>query len=237
MANSLTLAQFSFSVAQRKWGPWSFALPEKAIVGLVGPNGAGKSSFFRALLGEGDRVEGKASLGGGELKGRVAMIPQESPYPPEWTVEAAVSIAFLDFGTGYGKLTQAQRELRSAALARFGLAELGLCRLGDLSSGQRQRVFLCRVSLQRADLLLLDEPTNHLDPPTRDVFWHSLLELREEERAPLMLVATHDLGFLKASADFIVAITAQGHVVYEGASRNYWSAEQLKETFGRSVTV
>lgn len=237
MVNSLSLNQFSFALAQREWGPWSFTLPESAIVGMVGPNGAGKSSFFRALLGEAERVSGEVRLGTRQVRGRVAMIPQESPYPPEWTVEAAVSLAFLDFGSGYGKLTEGQRECRAAALEQFGLREIQHRRLGDLSSGQRQRVFLCRVSLQSADLLLLDEPTNHLDPPTRDAFWHSLLSLRKEKNAPLMLVATHDLAFLKANADHVVAISAQGRVVFEGASANYWGAAQLEETFGRTVTV
>lgn len=234
-----------FSNGQRSWGPWSFTFNGKGIVGLVGPNGAGKSSFFKTVMGEIKSDAGTIQLGGKELatipyserRGLVALIPQESPYPAEWTVDAAISLAFLTFGSGYGKFTPSQEECRQSALQQFGLSALADCRLGELSSGQRQRVFLCRVSLQRARLLLLDEPTNHLDPPTRDRFWNSLVEMKGHEKGPLTLVATHDLVFLKTHSDFIVAINAEGTVVYEGESSGYWKPDQIQKTFGSNLVI
>ncbi len=241
----LKVSALTFSAGHRKWGPWNFTLSGRAIVGFIGPNGAGKSTFLKTILGEIKADSGRVQLGGVELaslpysqrRGMLAMIPQESPYPADWTVTAAVSLAFLTFGMGYGKITPAQTECRDSALDQFGLKHLGQNRLGDLSSGQRQRVFLCRASLQRARLLLLDEPTNHLDPPTREFFWNSLIELRGQENGPLVLLATHDLVFLRSHADFIVAVSAQGMVEYHGPSSGFWKPEQIKKIFGRDLVI
>lgn len=241
----LVARDFHFSLGAASWGPWDFSFPGGGIIGLVGPNGAGKSSFFQALLGEKLTVRGELSFYGKNLtelahknrRSLIAMVPQESPYPSDWTVMAAVSLAFVDFGGFVSRFTAEQEKSRHEAMEILGLSDLKNSRLGELSSGQRQRVFLCRSLLQKAKLLLLDEPTNHLDPPTRDSFWSLLIELREAENCPTILVATHDLGFLKRRADQILALSSQGQVTYAGLSAGFWNSETLLKTFGRALTV
>ena len=241
----LIVSDFYFSLGAATWGPWSFSLGKGGIVGLVGPNGAGKSTFFQVLLGEKLAVRGQAAflgrdltrLGHRERRGFIAMVPQESPYPPDWTVEAAVSLAFAQFGGLVPRMTAEQKQERDESLERFSLSRIKNTRLGELSSGQRQRVFLCRSLLQKAKLLLLDEPTNHLDPPTRDSFWEFLGELSRKEDSPTILMATHDLEFLKRRADQVLGVSSTREVSYAGVSAGFWNALNLEKTFGRALTV
>ncbi len=241
----LVVSEFCFSLGSASWGPWNFSFSHGGIIGLVGPNGAGKSSFFQVLLGEKLGVKGRVAFWGNDLcllghrqrRGLVAMVPQESPYPPDWTVAAAVSLAFVEFGGLISRITKIQKRECDQSMERLGLKDLQNARLGELSAGQRQRVFLCRSLLQKAKLLLLDEPTNHLDPPTRDSFWSLLNELSHSENCPTILVATHDLDFLKQHASQILGLSSQREVAYAGASKGFWNPAIVEKTFGRAFTV
>jgi len=234
-----TAERFSFSLRGVHWGPWDFSFPAQGIVGVVGPNGAGKTSLFHALLGYPAAMTGALSFGERSLlavspverRELWAAVPQESPYPEDWTVEAAIQLAFLKTKGLVSQLTSEEKLAVTHALVSMGLSEIKDRRLGQLSSGQRQRVFLCRALLQRAKGLLLDEPTNHLDPPARRTFWQQLEALRRESGSPLVLVATHEVERLQESADHILALSSAGRLVYAGPAEAYWRLDWFSLTF------
>ncbi len=238
-AHGLAASDFSFALRGLTWGPWSFTMPARGIVGVLGPNGAGKTSLFHVLLGQPAETRGSLTFGGGDLlnvsplerRELWAAIPQESPYPEDWTVEAAVSLAFVRTHGFFHRVTAEEENAKQAALARLGLSELVTKRLGQLSSGQRQRVFLCRALLQRSKGMLLDEPTNHLDPPSRRSFWEHLRNLRRDPASPLVVVATHEVEQLEESADYIVALTKHRQLAYAGDAASFWKQDWFSLTF------
>ncbi|MBI3295479.1 MAG: ABC transporter ATP-binding protein [Deltaproteobacteria bacterium] len=194
---------------------FSFVVESSESVGLVGPNGAGKTTLLRAILGEPLIDSGRVVLGGTDvialaitdLPQWVSYMPQEAVYPSNVRVGDYLSLALL---ARSGDLNLAQ------AAERFEVTPFLTRRLGRLSSGERQRVHLARVFLQRARLLLLDEPTNHLDPGAKTRFWDILARERQANGCSA-LVVTHDLELAKKSCDKILAMNAAG-ILYWGAA-------------------
>ena len=188
-----TAAEVSYSESVRI-GPVDLVLERGDRVGLIGPNGAGKSTLLRLLAGEQEPTAGRVRVKEGA---RVALMTQESL---SLDLERTPLDVVLD-----------ERAMgRDDAVRR--ICALGLdydhCNapLGRLSGGQRVRVHLLRVSLQRPDLLLLDEPTNYIDTHSAEVVQTEL-----EAFTGCVVAATHDRYFLETFATRIVELTASAN--------------------------
>ncbi len=188
-------------------------------IGLVGRNGCGKSTLLRIAAGE-----VAPSRGSVVRNGTVATLAQH--WPEDDRVTDALGIAdALDSLTrvlaGEGEpadFDAADWDLTArvdVALADVGLAGLALDRrIGTLSGGERTRVGLARLALERPDLLLLDEPTNNLDAAGRAAVHRLVAAWRGG-----VIVASHDRALLE-TMDRIVELTPGGvHIVGGG-----WSA-------------
>ncbi|WP_394253321.1 metal ABC transporter ATP-binding protein [Arthrobacter pityocampae] len=169
------------------------------ICGLIGVNGSGKSTLFTSLMGLLTPQAGSVELFGTSVArarkdGLVAYMPQAEGV--DWTFPVSVSDVV---GMGlYGRLGTARR-LRAAdraavddALERVGLSSLRRRQIGQLSGGQRKRVFIARSIAQDARLLLLDEPFAGVDRSSEHTMTALLKALRDEGRS--VLVSTHDLA-------------------------------------------
>ena len=144
-------------------------------VALLGPNGSGKTTFLKTLLGEVEPLSGHARLGASLKIGYFAQA--HTDLRPEMTVlDTILDVQNLALG-----------EARSF-LARFLFKGDDVFKpIGDLSGGERSRVALAKLVLQRANFLLLDEPTNHLDIASQEV-----LESVLDDFAGTILLVTHD---------------------------------------------
>ena len=138
-------------------GPVDLVLERGDRVALIGPNGAGKSTLLRMLAGEQEPTAGRVRIKEGA---RVSLMTQES-------LSVDLERTPLDVVLDERAMGRDDAVRRICAL---GLDyEHCLAPLGRLSGGQRVRVHLLRVSLQRPDLLLLDEPTNYIDTQSAEV--------------------------------------------------------------------
>ncbi len=153
-------------------------------VALLGPNGSGKTTFLKTILGEVEPLGGSVRLGAGLKIGYFAQV--HTDLDPEATpLDAILEVKNLPLG-----------EARSF-LARFLFTgDEVFKRIGDLSGGERSRVALARLVLQRANFLLLDEPTNHLDIASQEV----LEEVLDGFEGTVILV-THDRYLVDRLAD------------------------------------
>jgi ATP-binding cassette subfamily F protein 3 len=171
-------------------GPVDLVLERGDRVALIGPNGAGKSTLLRLLAGEQEPTAGRVRIKEGA---RVALMTQES-------LSVDLERTPLDVVLDERAMGRDDAVRRICAL---GLDyEHCLAPLGRLSGGQRVRVHLLRVSLQRPDLLLLDEPTNYIDTHSAEVVQTEL-----EAFSGCVIAATHDRYFLETFATRIVELT------------------------------
>ncbi|MEL6127631.1 MAG: ATP-binding cassette domain-containing protein, partial [Pseudomonadota bacterium] len=165
----------------------SFAIPRGSITALVGVNGAGKSTLFKAIMGFVPLAKGSVAMMGlgrdAALKrNTVAYVPQSEEV--DWSFPVLVEDVVMMGRYGHmGWLRRASttdRQKVDAALERVGLSALRHRQIGELSGGQKKRVFLARALAQEGTVILLDEPFTGVDVKTEDAIIALLHELRRE---------------------------------------------------------
>ncbi|HYY95189.1 MAG TPA: energy-dependent translational throttle protein EttA [Pyrinomonadaceae bacterium] len=227
-----------------------------AKIGVIGLNGSGKSSLLRIIAGVDKGFTGETVLSPGYTVGYLEQEPRldESKTVRE-TVEEAVAETvrllkeFDEINARFGeemseeemsRLLERQGEVQEKLDARDAWdldsrLEMALdalrCPPGEtlvkvLSGGERRRVALCRLLLQKPDILLLDEPTNHLD--AESVAW---LEQHLRQYAGTVIAVTHDRYFLDNVAGWILELDRGEGIPWKG---NYSSwLEQKQERLRR----
>ncbi len=213
----------------------SFDVPTHTITALVGVNGAGKSTLFKALMGflpldGGDITILGQSVTSALKKGLVAYVPQAEEV--DWSFPVLVEDVVMMGRYGHMNLLRIpgrkDHEAVTAALARVGMANFRDRQIGELSGGQRKRVFLARALAQDGQVILLDEPFTGVDVQTEEAIITLMKELRDEGR--VMLVSTHNLGSVPEFCDRVVLI--KGTVLCHGPTESTFTQENLSAAFG-----
>ncbi|HEU4951491.1 MAG TPA: energy-dependent translational throttle protein EttA [Holophagaceae bacterium] len=220
-----------------------------AKIGVLGLNGSGKSTVLRIMAGVDRDFNGEATLSKGYTTGLLEQEPQLDPEKTVREVveeAAAEKVAWLrEYNEINDKFADPDADM-DALLARQGELQEKIdahdcwdldsqleqamdalrCPDGDalikvLSGGERRRVALCRLLLQKPDILLLDEPTNHLDAET--VAW---LERHLKDYAGTVIAITHDRFFLDNVAEWILELDRGEGIPWKG---NYSSWLEQKQ--------
>ena len=220
-----------------------------AKIGVLGLNGAGKSTLLRIMAGIDKEIEGEARPQPGIKIGYLPQEPKLDPQQTvREAIEEAVSevknaltrldevyAAYADENADFDKLAAEQAQLEAIIQAHDGHnldnqleRAADALRLPDwdakiehLSGGERRRVALCRLLLEKPDMLLLDEPTNHLD--AESVAW---LERFLHDYEGTVVAITHDRYFLDNVAGWILELDRGEGIPWEG---NYSSWLEQKE--------
>jgi ATP-binding cassette, subfamily F, member 3 len=162
-------------------------------IAFLGANGAGKSTLLKILAGVEEVNGGERVPGHQTVLGYYAQYQWEQLHP-EWTVlEEAASVS--------GDLPQSR--LRSLLGSFLFRGDDVLKRVAVLSGGEKARLILCKLLLQKPNVLLLDEPTNHLDIPSRDV-----LERALEGFPGAICFISHDRHFINTIANKVLFVSA-----------------------------
>ena len=213
----------------------SFAIPRGTIAALVGVNGAGKSTLFKAIMGFLPAAAGEIGVLGQTVRqaikaGIVAYVPQAEEV--DWSFPVLVSDVVMMGRYGHmGMLRRPKAADHAAvenALIRVGMTEFADRQIGELSGGQRKRVFLARALAQNGQVILLDEPFTGVDVQTEEAIITLLRELRDEGR--VMLVSTHNLGSVPEFCDQTVLV--KGTVLNFGPTEEVFTKDNLEAAFG-----
>lgn len=213
----------------------SFALDSGVVCGLVGTNGSGKSTLFKTVMGLVRPTSGRVAIGGAlpataRRRAQVAYVPQSEAV--DWNFPIGVREVVMTGRYGHqGWLRRAKaadHEAVDAALERVGMTHLAHRQIGQLSGGQRKRVFVARAIAQAAPLLLLDEPFAGVDTTTEHALTAVIRRLAEDGHT--ILVATHDLSGLPRLCD--EAVLLQRRVILHGSPLEVLQPDNLARAFG-----
>ena len=213
----------------------SFEIPTGTITALVGVNGAGKSTLFKALMGFIPTVKGEISILGQSVKSAlkenfIAYVPQAEEVDWSFPVLVQDVVMMGRYGhMGFFRKTRQQDIMEVAnALNRVGMTDFKDRQIGELSGGQRKRVFLARALAQKSKIILLDEPFTGVDVKTETAIIKLLGETRKEGK--IMLVSTHNLGSVPEFCDRTILIKET--VLAYGKTENTFTRQNLELAFG-----
>lgn len=213
----------------------SFEVPRGTVTALVGVNGAGKSTLFKAIMGFVPVAKGEISLLDKPVRqalkeNLVAYVPQAEEV--DWAFPVLVEDVVMMGRYGHmGWMRRpgpADRAAVDAALDRVNMRAYRHRQIGELSGGQRKRVFLARALAQEGQVILLDEPFTGVDVKTEGQIVALLKELRDEGR--VMLVSTHNLGSVPEFCDRTILV--KGTVLAHGPTEEVFTPANLEEAFG-----
>ena len=213
----------------------SFEIPRGTVTALVGVNGAGKSTLFKAIMGFIPTAKGTIRVLGRSVnqalrENLVAYVPQSEEV--DWAFPVLVDDVVMMGRYGHmgflRRPSPADHQAVDEALARVGMLDYRRRQIGELSGGQRKRVFLARALAQDGMVILLDEPFTGVDVKTEEQIVGLLRELRDEGR--VMLVSTHNLGTVPEFCDRTILV--KGTVLDFGPTEAVFTRENLEHAFG-----
>jgi manganese/iron transport system ATP-binding protein len=213
----------------------TFELGPGVICGLVGINGSGKSTLFKAIMGFVKPVRGEVRIGGisereALKRGHVAYVPQSEEV--DWNFPVLVEDVVMMGRYGHMNFLRipsvGDKRKVAEALDRVGMSPFRHRQIGELSGGQKKRVFLARALAQEARIILLDEPFTGVDVKTETAIIDLMRELRASGH--LMLVSTHNLGSVPDFCDHVVLLNRV--VLAAGPTSRTFTQKNLERAFG-----
>ncbi|MBD5771644.1 manganese/iron ABC transporter ATP-binding protein [Marinomonas colpomeniae] len=213
----------------------SFVLPKSTITALVGVNGSGKSTLFKSIMGFVSLAKGSVEIFGMPVnkalkRNLVAYVPQSEDI--DWNFPVLVEDVVMMGRYGHMNMLRMEKKIDhdevAKALDRVGMSAFRKRQIGELSGGQKKRIFLARALAQKGELILLDEPFTGVDVQTEEQIMALLRELRNEGKS--ILVATHNLGSVPEFCDRTVLVNRT--VLASGTTKEIFTKDNLEQAFG-----
>jgi len=221
------------------WSDVDFSFGKGEFVAVLGPNGAGKTTLFRILLGLQRPFSGTVRVFGAHPRRgnpHIGYVPQRHTIDTETNVECLELVRLGLSGTrwGFNPMAHGDEEAAWSALEAAGASDLAHRRLGALSGGELQRVFLAEALVSKPELLLLDEPLSNLDIKRETELLHLVNNVVRTRGVTAMLIA-HNINPLLPHVNRVMYI-ANGRVASGGPSE-ILTSESLTRLYGIQVEV
>ncbi|WP_386696012.1 ATP-binding cassette domain-containing protein [Lonepinella sp. MS14435] len=213
----------------------SFQLEGGTICALLGVNGGGKSTLFKSIMGLIRYQQGNIQLCHLPVEkalkqNLISYVPQSEDV--DWQFPVSVYDVVMQGRYGYMNFlripTALDKQKVQQAMERVDISHLADRQIGELSGGQKKRVFLARALAQQSKVILLDEPFTGVDVKTENAIVDLLGQLRQEGH--LILVSTHNLGSVPDFCDQVVMINRT--IIAAGSTETTFNQHNLEKLFG-----
>lgn len=233
----------------------NFTVDEGDLLGIVGPNGAGKTTMFRAILGL-QNYTGTIKMFGYEGKEYYPLLPiigyvsQKVSFDQNFpvTVKEVVSMGILSekkmlkgalllqnygycWNRMYKKIPKDEDKVMEV-LKTVGLESLKDRRIGELSGGELQRVFIAKALVKDPVLLILDEPVTGVDLEAQNNFYNILRKINSENKITIVW-SSHDLEAISKLANRVACMNRK--LFFHGEKEEFFSNKDLLKTYAESA--
>lgn len=212
----------------------SLKIHQGDYLGIIGPNGSGKTTLLKVMLGLLKPAKGKIKLFGTDARNF-----------KDWSKIAYVSQKVINFDAlfpatvyevvrmgRYGKDKKNDHETILDALKQVEMLEYRDRLIGDLSSGQQQRVFIARALAGNPEVIFLDEPTVGVDVKNQEKFYLLLRKLNQDLNITLILIS-HDIDVIANEVTEFACINQT--VVYYGEPEKFFMDNYLEKLYGKNI--
>lgn len=212
----------------------SISIPYKTFSGIIGMNGAGKSTLFKVIMGLVNPDEGSVLICGKDPRvaqklGLVAYVPQNELVDWDFPVSVYEVVMMGRYGSQnmFRTPTEKDKQMVESALKKVGMFEYKDRQIGELSGGQKKRVFVARALAHGAEILLLDEPFAGVDAKSERSLTQLLLTLQAEGKT--IILSTHELTSLSEYCDHIALVKKT--VIAYGPTKEVFTRELVEATY------
>jgi zinc transport system ATP-binding protein len=211
----------------------SFSVEEGDLLGIIGPNGAGKTTLFNCMLGLIEGYRGKIEVFGGDVKRNRRVLQQIGYVPQKKSIEESFPATVWEIvSLGAAATTRKpSREKITWALETVGMLDYGKTRIGELSSGQQQRVFIAKALVNDPRLLILDEPATAIDVEAQNKFYSLVKKLNRENHITIIW-SSHDLEAINSLANKVACINRS--MFFHGRSHEFFENPELLKKYSES---
>ena len=196
----------------------SFEIKQGDVLTVLGPNGAGKTVLLRTLLGV---LPYKGEIDW-QKEVKIGYVPQRLPFIKETPMSVEE----------FFELKRASRKEIREILNSVGFGSALNKKIGELSSGQFQRILVAWALVGNPDVLLFDEPTTGIDIGGEETIYTLLVKLKEKRNLTILLV-THDLSVVFKLSDFVICLN--NCPICQGVPKEVLTPEILYKLYGEEV--
>jgi len=215
----------------------SFTVEPGEYISVIGPNGAGKTSLIKCLCGIHPPCAGSvrlmnrdaATISPRERARLLSYVPQAEGRVFPFTAEEFVLLSRYPHLSPFTTVTPADRAAADAALQQTGTEKFRHRKLGTLSGGERQMVFIAAALAQDTPILLLDEPASFLDYRHQSEVARLLVRLNREVGRTILTVS-HNLNTAVRSSSRLLALK-QGKNIFYGPPEHLLESDRLRAVF------
>lgn len=220
----------------------TFEIYRGEFVGLVGPNGSGKTTLLKCLSKLYTPQEGSIELDGHDLR-RLSQLEGARIYavvPSEFTMDMNISITDTVLLGRYPYLeglwweNERDEEIALEAMEKLNVLDFGSRKLGELSSGEKQRVLIAKALAQEAKVLLIDEPVAHLDLGYQMEIMEMLKSLARD--GVTIIAAMHELNLAVKYCDKLIVLD-KGRVVACGKPKDIVTQKLIEDVYGVKAII
>jgi zinc transport system ATP-binding protein len=208
----------------------SFTVNQGDFLGIIGPNGAGKSTLFDVMLNLNTKYQGTLKFFGEDIRKSKKYL-KEIGYVPQKPIFEKNFPATVNDVVRMGLRKESDENKIDKILQQLWIHELSNRRIGELSGGQLQRVFIAKALVNNPKILILDEPVTGIDQQSIELFYSILRELNSKQKITIIW-SSHDLDAVNKLANHVACLNRT--LFFHGMSEKFFSDDKLVKQYSEA---